>query len=141
MEDYELKINENRKRNKKYIDEFESWLNEKKLTEKTIKKHISNVDLYVNDYLNYYDVIKVEEGVDEVTSFLGGWFIEKCMWASRTSLKETASSLKKFYQFMCEKDYVNEEDYKMMCDEIKERMDDFIRDLDAFDNGTYYDFL
>lgn len=93
MKDYELKVEQNRKRNEKFIKEFESWLIEKNLVEKSIRKHINNIDLYINDYLNYYDVTKMEDGIALVHSFLDGWFIEKCLWASRNSLKETASSI------------------------------------------------
>ena len=49
----------------------------KGLVKKTIRKHLSNVDLYINDYLNYYDITKVEDGMSSVHSFLDGWFIEK----------------------------------------------------------------
>ena len=35
MVDYEIKVEENRKRNEKYIKEFEEWLNEKGLVKKT----------------------------------------------------------------------------------------------------------
>ena len=141
MADYDIKVEENRKRNEKYIKEFEKWLNEKGLVKKTIRKHLNNASLYINDYLNYYDVTKVEEGMDMVHLFLDGWFIEKCLWASKNSLKETAASIKKFYQYMSEKDYVSVEDYKEMCSFIKENMDEFFEQVDAFDNGTYYDIF
>ena len=141
MTDYEIKVEENLKRNEKYIKEFEKWLNEKNLAKKTIRKHISNIDLYINDYLNYYDVIKVEDGIGSVYSFLDGWFIEKCLWASKNSLKETATSIKKFYQFMSENNYVDIDNYKDMCSFIKENMDEFLDQVDEFDNGTYYDIF
>lgn len=141
MEDYEIKLEENTKRNEKYIKEFEKWLNEKGLVNKTIKKHLNNTDLYINDYLNYYDIIKAEEGIYEVYSFLNGWFIEKCLWASKSSLKEMTASIKKFYQYMSENNYVSTKDYKIMCDIIKENMEEFLETLDMFDNGTYYDMF
>lgn len=144
MNDYknwEKKVEENRKRNEKYINEFKDWLNNKNLVKRTINKHLSNVDLYLNDYLNYYDITKMEDGIYSVYSFLNGWFIEKCMWASKTSIKDTAASIKKFYQCMSEKNYVSVEDYKSLCQEIKENMDEFFDQVDAFDNGTYYDIF
>lgn len=139
--DYDLKLKENIKRNEKFIDEFEKWLIEKKLSDKTINKHLNNIDLYINNYLNYYDITKVEDGMTCIHSFLDGWFIEKCLWASKNSLKETAASIKKFYQYMSENNYVSVEDYKDMCSFIKENMDDFLEQVDAFDNGTYYDII
>ncbi len=141
MENIEKKIKENQTRNKKFIKEFEEWLKEKSLSDKTIKKHISNVDIFINDYLNYYDVETAEEGITSVYSFLNGWFIEKCMWATPYTTKEEAASIKKFYAYMSEKGYVEKEDYKFLCEELKDSMDEILDTLEAFDNGTYYDMF
>ena len=141
MEGMEKKIKENQKRNKKFMKEFEEWLKEKSLSDKTIKKHLNNVDLFINDYLNYYDVETAEEGITSVYSFLNGWFIEKCMWATPYTTKEEAASIKKFYAYMSEKGYVEKEDYKFLCEELKDSMDEILDTLEAFDNGTYYDMF
>ena len=141
MKDLEKKIEENKKRNKKFMKEFEEYLKEKNLKDKTIKKHLSNVDLFINDYLNYYDIETPEEGINSVYSFLSGWFIEKCMWATVYTTKETAASIKKFYAYMSEKGYVKKEVYKELCEELKDSMDEILEYLDAFDNGTYYDMF
>lgn len=141
MENIEKKIKENQTRNKKFIKEFEEWLKEKSLSDKTIKKHISNVDIFINDYLNYYDIETAEEGINSVYSFLNGWFIEKCMWATPYTTKEEAASIKKFYAYMSEKGYVEKEDYKFLCEELKDSMDEILDTLEAFDNGTYYDMF
>ena len=141
MENIEKKIKENQTRNKKFIKEFEEWLKEKSLSDKTIRKHISNVDLFINDYLNYYDIETAEEGITSVYSFLNGWFIEKCMWATPYTTKEEAASIKKFYAYMSEKGYVEKEDYKFLCEELKDSMDEILDTLEAFDNGTYYDMF
>ena len=141
MENIERKIKENQTRNKKFIKEFEEWLKEKSLSDKTIKKHISNVDIFINDYLNYYDIETAEEGITSVYSFLNGWFIEKCMWATPYTTKEEAASIKKFYAYMSEKGYVEKEDYKFLCEELKDSMDEILDTLEAFDNGTYYDIF
>lgn len=126
MNDYNTwkeKVEENYKRNDKFIQEFENWLIQKKLTKKTISKHISNASFYINDYLNYYDAISMIEGVHYVHEFLDGWFMEKCLWSSKNSLKETAASIKKFYLCMSEKGYVSKDDYNELCYFIKENMD------------------
>lgn len=144
MNDYnvwEKKVEENHKRNEKFIEEFESWLIQKNLAKKTIRKHLNNASLYINDYLNYYDASTMEDGVHYVHGFLDGWFIEKCLWSSRNSLKETAASIKKFYQCMSEKGYVSEDDYNELSSFIKENMDDFLEQMDSFENGTYYDMF
>lgn len=134
IEQSEKQVKNNQKRNQKFIDEFENWLKEKKLTPKTINKHIGNIDLFLNDYLNYYDVSTMEEGIFDAVFFLKDWFIRKCMWVTVTSIKEMTSSLKKFYQCMSEKNYVSVEDYKEMCSELKNNMDDIFNTLERFDN-------
>ena len=130
MIDYDKKMDESIKRNKKFIDEFKEWLESKKLGIRPINKHISNIELYLNDYLCYYDFQTMEDGVLEAGIFLSGWYVEKCMWVSRTSLKEMAASLKKFYLCMSEKGYVRKEEYESMCDGLKDSMEEAIHMLE-----------
>ena len=141
---YEKEIKENIKRNEKYLDEFEKWLNKKGLVNKTIKKHLSNADLFINDYLTYYDITKAEDGLGDVFPFLNGWFVEKCMWSSRNSLKETSASLKKFYQYMSENNYVDVNDYNETFEFIKDNMDkllEYVDEFNNFDEDDYYDIF
>lgn len=97
--------------------------------------------MFINDYLTYYDVTKAEDGVFEVASFLGGWFIEKCLWSSRNSLKKTTSSVKKFYQYMSESNYISVENYKEMCRYIKDNMDEMLKRVDKYNEEIYYDLF
>ena len=147
MEDYELyelNLKKNNKRNEKFLKIFENWLKDQKLVNKTIKKHLNNIDLYINDYLNYYEVTPMEDGVSMVYSFLSDWFIRKCMWSSVASIKETAASIKKFYQCMREKNYIKNEDYKFLCQEIKNNMDIFIDsfiEYDQYEGEEWEEFI
>lgn len=141
MEDYEVKAEENQKRNKKYLQEFEKWLINKNLVQKTIRKHLNNMDFYLNDYLNYYDAVKMEDGIGEAYGFLGDWFIRKCLFASKTSLQEYAASVKKFYQCMSELNYVSKEDYKFLAKVIKDNMDEFLSTLEDYDNDCFDDYI
>ena len=70
--------------------------------------------------------------MNEVYSFLGDYFIRKCMCSSLSSLKGYATSLKKFYLYMMVNNYVSREDYNLTFDEIKDNMDVFLQ--------TYYDY-
>lgn len=141
MEDFEVLVEKNTKRNEKFLKEFAKWLDEKGLTEKTKRKHFSNVDFYINDFLNYYDVYKMEDGIFEIDDFLGDWFIRKCLWSSRNSIKETAASIKKFYQCMMEFKHIEEDDYKKLCDVIKNNMEIWLDTMDDYDSEDFADFL
>ena len=123
------------KRNKKYLKGVKNWLQEKGLTDKTITKHITA--LFINDYLNYYDVLKDEESMDEVITFVTTWFTEKCMWASRNKVKDTAVILRKFYQYMCENNYVFKEYYEEMCSSIKDNIDTILEEVYSFVSNDY----
>ena len=141
LDERENQLKENTKRNEDYLKMFEKSLEEKRLTAKTIRKHVSNIDFYLNDYLTYYDeIIKMEDGTQYTGSFLGDWFIRKAMWASKASIKEMASSLKKFYEYMSALGFIKISDYQEMCYEIKDNMDLYLENLEDYDNGTF-DFL
>jgi len=108
---------------------MEDWLIQKGLVPKTIRKHLNNANLYINNYLNYYEASTMKDDVHSVYGFLGGWFIEK-WWSSKNSIKDTVASIKKFYECMSEKGYVTNEDYKALCKEIKENMNCFLELMD-----------
>lgn len=130
------------KRNEKFLDIFEKELKESGLSKKTIRGHISNASLFINDYLPYYqENTKMEDAMGYVDDFLGYFFIHKCMWATPSSLKATAASIKKFYKCMVSNGLVDEGDYKYLCDVLKENMDVFLQDLYEFDNFEDYDSI
>ncbi len=139
MEENEKKLEKNSKRNDIFLTEFSDYLKKSDVTDKTIRKHISNINFYLNNFLTYYeDFIVMEDGVNEVDNFLGDFFIRKCLWASKTSIKEYSASLKKFYKCMLENKHIEEQAYKDLCDEIKQSMDYWLESLDDFDNGNYF---
>jgi intergrase/recombinase len=104
------------------------------LSEKTLKNHLSNIDFYINEYLLYEDAVEAKDGVDSVSDFLGYWFIKKAMWASESSIKSNATSLKKFYTFLLEKGLIDKEDLQQLKETIKEEMDDWLETLKRYDN-------
>lgn len=137
FENYEKERDKIIKKNEIYLKEFKEWLNKKGLVSKTISKHIGNVDFYINEYLNYYEPTEMEEGCYGISSFLGDWFIRKCMWSTVSSIKTTAASIKKFYQCMLELNHIDKSSYQELLDEIKENMDDWIEIVEEYNNGDY----
>lgn len=135
--DFERQINEMKSKNKKYLDEFKKWLKDKGLKSKTINNHVDNVNFYINKYLNYYEITPMEKGTYMIDDYLRDWFVRKCLWSTASSIKKTAASIKKFYQCMCEKGYVKEEDYKLLCFTIKENMDIWIENVEDYNNESW----
>lgn len=105
--------------NAQYMKLFEKYLKTKKLAPKTIKNHLENVDLFINDYILQEDALTIREGMTRLDSFFY-FFIHKCMWSTPDTVGKTASSLKKFYKCMAENNIVDPADYESFASEIKE---------------------
>lgn len=133
-EKYEKACEAIRKANEKLLNDFGGWLQSAGLAEKTIASHRANIDFYVNEYLLYEDAIEAKDGVDEVDSFLGYWFIKKAMWASAASIKANAASLKKFYTFMHEQGLVDKESLLDLKQVIKDGMPEWLATLGRYDD-------
>ena len=105
------------------------------LSDKTIKKHIQNVDFFINEYLLNRNNANYEEVNNEVDLFFRDFFIRKCMWSSPNSIKETAARFKKFYKSMMNHDKFKKDDYKCLCDTIKDEMKSWQESCDYYDSG------
>lgn len=138
-EKYEKARKRIRKKNKKLILGFETWLSTKNLSQKTIEKHTSNVDFYINEFLLYEDAIEAIDGAIEIGSFLGYWFIKKALWANKSTIKENAASLKKFYQYLLEDGKVPEKAFSSMKESIKENMPEWLATVDRYDDPDIED--
>jgi len=138
-EQYEQDCKRIRTENEKILDEFEKWLSDKNLSPKTIAKHCYNVDFYINEFLLYEEATDASDGVYQIDLFLGFWFIKKAMWASKSSIKNNATSIKKFYEFMLENDHIDEEAYSELKEEIKTNMQEWLDTMDRYDDPDIED--
>ncbi len=138
-ERYEKECEKIRNANKQLLNEFEVALKSAGLSEKMINNHTSNIDFYLNHYLLYEEAIEAKDGVDAVGMFLGYWFIKKAMWASRSSIKTNATSLKKFYTFLCAKGLIEKDELDDLKETIKEDMPEWLATLDRYDDLSVED--
>ena len=97
---YEKECKEIREINEELLELFEKDMMDKNLADKTINRHLSNVNFYINEYMLHEDATPMEDGVRMLDMFLGDFFIRKCMWSTPASIKSTAASIKKFYKCM-----------------------------------------
>ena len=118
-EKYEKDCEEVRTENAELLLIFESELKAKGLSVKTIRSHMDNVDLYINDFLLREDAEHMDSGLRRLDSFFY-FFIHKCMWSTPGTVKTTAASIKKFYKCMLEHGKIEKEDYQEFCEELKE---------------------
>lgn len=76
-----------------------------------------------------------EKGAMMIDLFLGDYFIYKCMWSTPATIKSTAASIKKFYKSMMDHGNLDKEDYKNLCEEIKEEMEMWQTECEMVNNG------
>lgn len=138
-EQYEKECKRIRKENDNLLNDFKKWLIDKKLSKKTIDKHVSNANFYINEFLLYEDAIEAADGVSSMGMFLGYWFIRKAMWSSKAAITENAASLKKFYEFMLEKKKISKESFEYLKETIKEDMPDWIATMGRYDDPDIED--
>jgi site-specific recombinase XerD len=137
-EKYEEDCKKIRKANERLLHEFEVWLKSSGVSEND-KNHLSNIEFYVNEYLLYENATEAKDFVNSVDMFLGYWFIRKAMWASPSSIKGNAASLKKFYTFMHDKNLIDKEDLIDLRQTIKEGMPEWLATLKRFDDPSIED--
>ena len=111
------------------------------LSDKTIRKHMNNVAFFINDYMIYYNGANYEEVNEEINLFFSDFFIRKCMWSTPNSTKETVASLKKFYKSMVDHGRFEKEEYKLLCNIIKEEIENWQQLCDDYNNGSYDSFM
>jgi hypothetical protein len=69
----------------------------------------------------------------------GYWFIKKALWANKSTIKENAASLKKFYQYLLEDGKVPEKAFSAMKEFIKEDMPEWLATVDRYDDPDIED--
>lgn len=123
--DYDRACEAMREKNAELLNEFTDWLQAQGLSEATVRRHLSNIDLYINHYLLYEQVTAPEDGSYDVGSYLGFWFIRK-VWASEYTTRSNAASLRKFYGFMAERGDIEAEDLTRMNEQIRAGMPGYL---------------
>jgi hypothetical protein len=125
-EDHERQARAIREENIVLLSEFEAVLKAAGLAQKTIRRHLSNVDFYINDYLLYDGLNHARDGVTSVHGFFDWFFPKKAMWSSPEATRENAASLKKFYRFMLETGRMDVVDYAFLLQAVKEEMPNWL---------------
>ena len=132
IDEYDKKCEEVRKENAVYLDIFKNDL--KGLSPKTIERHLANAEFYLNEFLLYSVILRMQDGVYEIGEFLGYYFIRKCMWSTPGTIKSTAASIKKFYMSMLSHRLIDSVQYRLLADTIKDNMKEWQKECARY-NG------
>jgi site-specific recombinase XerD len=132
--DYDNQCQDIRQQNMTLLGEFSTWLADAGLSTATIKRHRYNLDFFLNHFLLFREPLKAPDGVSLVGEFLGDWFPHKAAWASKTSIKANAASLKKFYTFMADKGMVKQEELAALNQQIKDELSEWLATLERYND-------
>lgn len=132
VENYEKECKKIRTENAELLELFETDL--AGLSEKTIHRHLRNVDFYINTYLLREGVLSFKDGIEYIDSYLGDFFIRRCMWSTPGSIKSTATSIKKFYKCMLDHKKIEKDQYQLRCETIKENMEQWRFDCELYND-------
>ncbi len=133
-EEYERECDKIRQTNEELLTLFEEELQDSGLSAKTVRRHLSNAEFYINEYLLREEPRPMEDGITELDMFLGFFFIRKCMWSTPGTIKSTAASIKKFYKCMLNHGKISKDDYAYLCDDIKENMEQWQTDCAVYND-------
>ena len=133
-EEYERECDKIRQTNEELLVLFEEELQNSGLSAKTVRRHLSNAEFYINEYLLREEPRPMEDGITELDMFLGFFFIRKCMWSTPGTIKSTAASIKKFYKCMMNHGKISKDDYVYLCDDIKENMEQWQTDCAVYND-------
>lgn len=120
--------------NDELLSLFEKDMANSGLSQKTINRHLNNVDFYINEYLLREEPLTMDAGITRLDMFLGNFFIRKCMWSTPGTIKSTAASIKKFYKCMTDHGKIEKSHYDFLCSDIKENMEQWQSDCALFND-------
>lgn len=120
--------------NQKLLELFKQWLKAQNLSSKTIRNHLFNAELFINEYLIYHQLVNPIEGISFIEDFMEDFFVRKCMWSNASSVKSTAASLKKFYQCLAHNGKILAKDFDFVKELIKDNMDFWVENVTDYNN-------
>jgi len=132
--DYEAEREEILAANAELLDAFHAHLESKNLSPKTAGRHANNIAFFADHYLADYEATSLVDGYNMIAGFLGDWFIRKAMWSDEKSIRENATSFRKYYAFLRDSSIIEEGEYKALLASIKEQQDEWIDTVDRYND-------
>ena len=115
----ELQLDTILQQNSSYLHLFESDL--QGLAPKTIKRHLQNMDFFLNTYLVFDEAhpLTMEEGVTAIDDFLG-YFLEVKTFFTDSTKRSFVTSLRKFYKSMLAHGKITQEQYEDVVESLRD---------------------
>lgn len=124
---YDEQVRAIKEYNQPILNDFQVWLEQSGLSEKTIRQHVFNITFFT-EYLVYYEPLKTLDESDsgDIWMYLANWYPRKALWASPGTVKSSIASFKKFFQWMGETGKISSEYVDHAIAKLKEGRDYFL---------------
>lgn len=119
MDDYDKHRAELEAANLPVLHGFHQYLIDRKTGKKAACDHVDRMTFFANEFLLNYANAPLSEGYDQISSFLGDWFIRKAMWSDAGSLEENIGTFRKFYDYLLAIGHMDEARFKELASEIE----------------------
>lgn len=124
-EDYDAFCETQLKRNEKFLETFAEDIHD--LSPKVQRVHIGNVESFLNDYLVQRAAVPMQRGARLASDYFG-YFLPRKGMCSGEEIRSAAASVKKFYKSMVKHGLVEEKEYKYLCTQIGEGIEEWIQE-------------
>lgn len=125
--DFERWEKENEKRNRYFLEVFRSDLENARLTEPTIRRHLSNVDHFLEE-MQYREGAIMEDSVPlRIAAYMSDEFIRRGPGSSESAIKSFAISMKKFTKSMEDHRLIKKGSYRSLRDDLEDEIDVALR--------------
>ncbi len=119
MDDYDKHRAELETANLPLLHGFHQYLIDRRTGKRASCGHIDRLAFFANVYLLDYHEKTLADGYDEVSDYLGHWFIRKAMWSDVGALDENIETFRKFYAYLRSAGHIDEARFKELVETIE----------------------
>ncbi len=141
MNEFKIRLKENKKKNDVLMMYYESYLRKRRLNSLVIRKYCFNVAFYIYIYLTKDEqIVPAIEGYKVLKDF-PEVFMTRYTWTSLRNYESGIYSIDLFYKCLYKKDLITKEQYKIVSDFRKKDVPKFMAKYSFMGEDYLNDFV
>ena len=141
MNEFKIRLKENKKKNAVFMMYYESYLRKRRLNSLVIRKYCFNVAFYIYIYLTKDEqIVPAIEGYKVLKDF-PEVFMTRYTWTSLRNYESGIYSIDLFYKCLYKKELITKEQYKIVSDFRKKDVPKFMAKYSFMGEDYLNDFV
>ena len=141
MNEFKIRLKENKKKNDVLMMYYESYLRKRRLNSLVIRKYCFNVAFYIDIYLTKdQQIVRAIEGYKVLKDF-PEVFMTRYTWTSLRNYESGIYSIDLFYKCLYKKELITKEQYKIVSDFRKKDVPKFMAKYSFMGEDYLNDFV